>query len=149
MPGQRAPGQKLVPVPMTQEFIDTIDAALPRLGYSDRAKFIRDAVYEKLNRMGQRVPVELSIAPGRTAKGPKPLPAPGRIVDKRGMPLSSKVASVAATASGAAIAEARSANQGSRRSPRVDAPSDDKPSPRRGGPSRSKPQPATPKQAPK
>lgn len=65
MPNQRALGQKLVPVVMKQEFIVLLDRSLSRLGYSERARFIRDAIVEKLERTGIVVPKEFAAAPGR------------------------------------------------------------------------------------
>jgi len=66
MLGQRAEGQKLIPIPMTQKFIDSIDRAYRKLGYEDRAKFIRAAVREKLELMGYPVETEDPLAPNRT-----------------------------------------------------------------------------------
>ena len=72
MPNQRAPGQKLVNVQMSGDFIRQINAAFPIMGYSDRAKFIRDAVYEKLEREGIKVPRWMVAAPSRAGKGGEP-----------------------------------------------------------------------------
>jgi Arc/MetJ-type ribon-helix-helix transcriptional regulator len=69
MPNQRDPNQKLVPIPMKQEFIDEIDAAMIKSGYDNRSKFIRDAIIEKLRREGHPVPAELAAAPLRTGRG--------------------------------------------------------------------------------
>ena len=68
----RAPGQKLISVPMNEKFIEQIDAALHKVGYSDRSSFIRDAIVEKLHGGGIPIPVELSLAPSRTGKGGRP-----------------------------------------------------------------------------
>lgn len=67
MPGQRAKNQKLVNLQMKEEFIREIDGAMPLGGYShrERARFIRDAVYEKLERLGLKLPREIAIAPGK------------------------------------------------------------------------------------
>jgi|GEM_PF-705321 len=73
----RAPGQKLISVPMNEKFIEQIDAALHKVGYSDRSSFIRDAIVEKLHAGGIPIPVELSLAPSRTGKGGRP-PLTGR-----------------------------------------------------------------------
>jgi hypothetical protein len=73
----RAPGQKLISVPMNEKFIAQIDAALPVVGYSDRSSFIRDAILEKLRSAGIEISTALSLAPSRTGKGgrpPKPYP---------------------------------------------------------------------------
>lgn len=65
VPGQRAKGQKLVPIPMSEEFIADIDRASRAEGYDDRSKFIRQAVREKLESLGYDVPIERTMAPGR------------------------------------------------------------------------------------
>lgn len=145
MPGQRAPGQKLINVPMTERFIEEIDAALPKAGYSDRSKFIRDAVFEKLDRLGFKPRADIALAPGRSGKGGYPTHKTAKILNNRGLPVSSKVASVAQAASDAAIAEARRLAAKSQHSPQVDAPSVGKPSLKRGDPSRSNKKPVIPK----
>jgi Arc/MetJ-type ribon-helix-helix transcriptional regulator len=68
VPGKRAFGQKLIPVPMRTEFIDHINAAVEKLNYSDRSKLIRDAIVEKLNREGIETPPSLAAAPVRVGK---------------------------------------------------------------------------------
>lgn len=68
MPGKRAFGQKLVPVPMRKEFIDHINAAVEKLNYGDRSKLIRDAIVEKLDREGIATPTSLASAPVRVGK---------------------------------------------------------------------------------
>jgi hypothetical protein len=78
VPNQRAPGQKLISVPMFESFIKAIDRALRPLGYSDRSSFIRDAISEKLAADGIKIPVDLSTAPGRSGKGGRPSAVPGK-----------------------------------------------------------------------
>jgi len=65
MPNKRAAGQKLLTLPASAEFIRGIDENLAACGYSNRSQFIRDAIIEKLNRGGSRVPKSLSLAPAR------------------------------------------------------------------------------------
>jgi hypothetical protein len=69
MPAQRAPGQKPIIVMMKEEFVAEIDGNLGKLGYGDRASLIRDAVIEKMIKLGIEVPKELSAAPSRAGKG--------------------------------------------------------------------------------
>jgi hypothetical protein len=69
MPNQRAPGQKQVLTMMKEEFLAEIDSATAKLGYSDRSALIRDAVYEKMERCGVKVPAQFKTAPPRTGKG--------------------------------------------------------------------------------
>lgn len=64
--------QILVPVPMTPEFIQELGAALRRLGYSNRADFIRDAILEKLELEGEHIPASIAAAPSRSGKGGRP-----------------------------------------------------------------------------
>jgi hypothetical protein len=150
MPGQRAPGQKLVPVPMSSAFIEFIDAALPRLRYSDRAKFIRDAVYEKLQRMGLKIPAEVSVAPSRAGKGgfPADRPAP-KILNKQGFPVNSKVVAAFPEVSAETTSEGQRPAKGSQHLHPTGVPNGGKSAPARADRSHSKRQPATPKLAPK
>jgi hypothetical protein len=80
-------------VPMDVRFISEINRALPPLGYSDRSKFIRDAVYEKLRDMGYEIDREITLAPGR-AKPPTGTYPPHRpraaFLNDKGMPPSSE-----------------------------------------------------------
>lgn len=66
MPGQRAKGQRLVPIPRSDEFIAILDRAYRQEGYDDRAKFIRAAVREKLQGLEYAVEMEEALAPDRT-----------------------------------------------------------------------------------
>jgi Arc/MetJ-type ribon-helix-helix transcriptional regulator len=68
VPAKRAVGQKLIPVAMSKEFIEQINAAVEKLNYSDRSKLIRDAIVEKLNREGIETPRSLAAAPLRLGK---------------------------------------------------------------------------------
>lgn len=60
---------------MSERFIAAIDRAHRKLGYADRAKFIRAAVEEKLQSMGYPVEKEDTLAPARTNPA-KLLPGP-------------------------------------------------------------------------
>ena len=51
---------------MDTEFLRQIAIAMSRAGYSDRSKFIRDAVYEKLLKLRIPVTYKLAMAPSRT-----------------------------------------------------------------------------------
>lgn len=53
---------------MDERFVDEIDAAYPRLGFSDRASFIRDAVLKELAKKGIELPQSFRAAPPRTGK---------------------------------------------------------------------------------
>jgi hypothetical protein len=69
MPNQRAAGQKQIITLMDRNFLLEIEAGMTRAGYSDRSKFIRDAVFEKLQRLGIRCNYILAMAPSRVGKG--------------------------------------------------------------------------------
>jgi Arc/MetJ-type ribon-helix-helix transcriptional regulator len=69
MPGQRSKGQRGIIVMMRESFIEEIDGSLLHCGYTDRSSFIRDAVYEKLERMGISIPLVEKTAPQRSGKG--------------------------------------------------------------------------------
>ena len=68
VPGQRAAGQKQVIVVMKEEFVSLIDGNLERMGFSDRAAFIREAVAEKLGGVGKY----MTTPPSRAGKGGRP-----------------------------------------------------------------------------
>jgi len=69
MPNQRAPGQKLLPIAVDERFLRELDAGLARAGYRNRSQFIRDAIIEKLMRVGIPLPKELALPPHRIGKG--------------------------------------------------------------------------------
>lgn len=71
VPNQRAAGSKLINVPMKQDFIELINESLPALGYSDRSSFIRDAIIEKLDKLGVKVPAQISTPRPRVGKAAK------------------------------------------------------------------------------
>ncbi len=54
---------------MDEEFLDEIDKGFPKLGYSDRSTFIREAVYKALEEQGIKLPALLKAAPSRSGKG--------------------------------------------------------------------------------
>jgi hypothetical protein len=74
VPNQRAPGQKLMPVPVDEQFLKELDAGLARAGYRNRSQFVRDAIVEKLKRAGFSMPKELALPPTRAGKTPPPAP---------------------------------------------------------------------------
>jgi Arc/MetJ-type ribon-helix-helix transcriptional regulator len=76
MPNQRAPGQKLLPIAVDEQFLRKLDAGLAQAGYRNRSQFIRDAIVEKLTRVGVSLPLELALPPHRIGKGGG---APGKI----------------------------------------------------------------------
>lgn len=65
----RSPGQKLVPVPINEELLRDLDNGLRKLAYSNRSQFVRDAIHEKLTKLGFRIPRMLAQAPDRIGKG--------------------------------------------------------------------------------
>jgi hypothetical protein len=69
MSDARAIGQKLLPVPVSEKFLQEINAGVKRMGYTSRSQFVRDAIIEKLHRMGVVVAPELAFPPGRIGKG--------------------------------------------------------------------------------
>lgn len=72
MPNVRGKDQKGVLVMMRESFLEEIDAALPKAGFSDRSKFIRDAVYQRMRSLGFKVAEEDTTAPSRKGKGGRP-----------------------------------------------------------------------------
>lgn len=65
----RSPGQKLVPVPINEGLLRNLDDGLRKLAYSNRSQFVRDAIYEKLTKLGSRIPRMMAQAPDRIGKG--------------------------------------------------------------------------------
>jgi Arc/MetJ-type ribon-helix-helix transcriptional regulator len=49
-----------------EAFLRELDKAARAAGYGNRSQFIRDAIFEKLERMGLQVPAELKAAPPRS-----------------------------------------------------------------------------------
>ena len=81
---------ELIPVPVSRQFAEKLAIELPRLGYSNRSEFIREAIVEKLQKAGIKVPLEYWTAPTRM---------------KTGRPVSFSEAEVVADAVAAARAE--------------------------------------------
>jgi Ribbon-helix-helix protein, copG family len=80
MLNQRAPGQKLLPIAVDEKFLRELDAGLTQAGYRNRSQFIRDAIIEKLIRLGVSLPKELALPPHRIGKGgggPRKIRYPG------------------------------------------------------------------------
>jgi len=72
MPNIRHPDQRLLNLSMSEGFIRELDAGLEELGISNRSDFIRQAIAEKLQRLGIEVPREMVTAPARAGKGGRP-----------------------------------------------------------------------------
>jgi Arc/MetJ-type ribon-helix-helix transcriptional regulator len=64
-----------VPVPASDQFIAQLAAGVRKTGYSNRSQFIRDAILEKLRRMGVAVSMELGQPPSRAGKSGRKKPA--------------------------------------------------------------------------
>ena len=69
---RRSPGQKLINIPMGEEFIRVINEAVVKFNYADRAKLIREAIAEKLKRLGMDVPSHSLAIPTRIGKAGRP-----------------------------------------------------------------------------
>ena len=70
VPNQRAPGQKLMPIPVDEQFLRELDTGMGRAGYQNRSQFVRDAIVEKLKRSGVTIAKELAMPPVRHRSGP-------------------------------------------------------------------------------
>lgn len=66
MPNQRGPGQKLLNIAIDVGFLRDIDAVVAASGYAGRSQFIRDAIYEKMKRLGIELPASIKGAPPRS-----------------------------------------------------------------------------------
>ncbi|MEI8288793.1 MAG: ribbon-helix-helix domain-containing protein [Verrucomicrobiota bacterium] len=72
MANERGAGQKLIPIPASEDFIKELNSGFKKAGYDNRSQFIRDAILEKLARLGIDVPEKLALAPDRLGKGGRP-----------------------------------------------------------------------------
>lgn len=68
MPNQRGPGQKLMPVPVDNQFLRELHSGMKRAGYHNRSQFVRDAIVEKLKRAGFSIPKDLAVPRSRGGK---------------------------------------------------------------------------------
>ena len=68
MANNRSFGQKLIPIPVNENFEREMEAGLSQLGCRNRSQFIRDAIIEKLARAGISIPPELALPPRRHGK---------------------------------------------------------------------------------
>lgn len=72
----RSPGQKLIPVPVSEDFLAKVDKAMSEAGYGNRAQFIREAIYDKLQKTGVKLERALAQPPSRLGKGGRPRKKP-------------------------------------------------------------------------
>jgi hypothetical protein len=78
MGSTRGTGQKLIPVPANERFIRQLNQGVRTAGYSNRSQFIREAIVEKLSRLGIEINPESPPAPGRPAKAGRRKPTDRR-----------------------------------------------------------------------
>jgi len=64
--------QKLIPIPVNENFERELIAGLKQLRVVNRSQFIRDAILEKLARAGIAIPAEFALPPYRTGKKTEP-----------------------------------------------------------------------------
>jgi hypothetical protein len=88
MSNQRSAGQVLVNLWLNEEFLDEISRGMRVARCSERAKFIREAVYEKLERLGMSIPAEIMMAPPR---GRRPRVTTGSQLGQLGYPMPGSV----------------------------------------------------------
>jgi hypothetical protein len=81
----RSPGQKLIPVPASDQFILRLKTGIKKAGFTNRSQFIRDAVVEKLERHGIKVPASMASPPQRAGRV-KPMKPKGKPVFKARKP---------------------------------------------------------------
>jgi len=72
MPNKRAPNQKLIAFPVDADFERSLEKCLHACGITNKSQFIRDAIYEKLSRLGMNVPASLKEPPVRFGHQPHP-----------------------------------------------------------------------------
>lgn len=64
-----SPGQRLLTVAASPDFIGELDAALSRIDYGNRDELVRDAIYEKLKKNKTALHPGLARTPSRKGKG--------------------------------------------------------------------------------
>jgi Arc/MetJ-type ribon-helix-helix transcriptional regulator len=73
MPNQRAAGQVLINIPMKVGDLEVLNSCVKRSRYENRSAFVRDAIREKLLRLGFVIDEEAFKGQSRVGKGgPKP-----------------------------------------------------------------------------
>lgn len=72
----RSDDQRPLTFMVKEAFLEEITRACEVGGYSDRSQFIRDAVYEAMERLGMSVPKAIKAAPSRKGKGGRPKKSP-------------------------------------------------------------------------
>jgi Arc/MetJ-type ribon-helix-helix transcriptional regulator len=138
----RSGGQRLINFPADEAFIRELDAALAKTNYADRSKFIRDAIYEKLEKHGILLPESLRKAPARMGKGGRPRKETSEVYNSNSAQVD---AAIKLSRKGEALV-APASDAGSQRSPGVAAPNADKgePSPTASRHSKAPPRPPKP-----
>jgi hypothetical protein len=86
MANQRGSGRKLIPVPASEQFIRELHHALRKAGFSNRSQFIRDAIVEKLGRLGLVIRPGLAVPAHRPGKGGRLAVPSQRTPDKTAKP---------------------------------------------------------------
>lgn len=87
MPGKRDPSQTIMSVSLSRKLLSVVDSArVKKLRGVNRAQFIRDALAEKLERMGIEVPLEDILAPDRVTQHDEQPPAPAAKSPKKRKP---------------------------------------------------------------
>lgn len=75
MPNQRGSHQKLIPVFVTEDFLHLLEREIRLRGFNNRSEFIRQAIVEKLERLGVKVPAGMGSPPARFGKTHYPDPS--------------------------------------------------------------------------
>ena len=71
-PMPRSEDQRPLTFMVKEDFLEAINRACEEAGYSDRSQFIRDAVFEAIERLGLNVSKAIKAAPSRKGKGGRP-----------------------------------------------------------------------------
>jgi hypothetical protein len=64
--------QKQLLLKVSEEFLAEVDAAFPKLGFSDRSSFIRHSILSALKAAGHVIPLAMISTPSRTGVGGSP-----------------------------------------------------------------------------
>lgn len=64
MPNQRRPGQTFIGAQLSEDLLSALEAGRKKLRL-DRSQFVRDAILEKLEELGIKLPGDLAMPPDR------------------------------------------------------------------------------------
>jgi hypothetical protein len=68
----RSAGQKLISIPVSDDFMYAVDEGLPKVGFASRSEMIRMAIIKLYEANGIKIDPSLAMPPSRVGKGGRP-----------------------------------------------------------------------------